>query len=249
MNLQLPSLKQVDNPRDEATLIEESLESARNGSPMRLLEAGCGQEWPLRMNDVHVTGLDLDPEALRIRQATRHDLDDVVVGDLATADLPHDAFDGIYCAFVLEHVPDARRVLTNFRRWVRPGGLVVVKVPDPDSVRGTVARLTPHWFHVWYWRHVIRYPHAGEPGYSPYPIRYSPTITRAGMRETCAELGFDLVVERGDARHFGDAPGPRGTAIAALVRAIAWVSGGRLVASHDNLLFVLRRRSIVAPCV
>ncbi len=63
--------------------------------PLRILEAGCGQRWPLRISDVnlHITGVDLDEDALFIRQTQRGDLDDAILGDLRTVVLPSEAFD------------------------------------------------------------------------------------------------------------------------------------------------------------
>lgn len=42
-----------------------------------------------------------------------------------------------------------------------PGGQIVVAAPNPYSVKGFVTRYTPHWFHVWYYRHVLHRPQAG----------------------------------------------------------------------------------------
>ncbi|GLZ51767.1 class I SAM-dependent methyltransferase [Actinomycetospora sp. NBRC 106378] len=235
-------LEQLPDQASEVALITGWIESARpDAGPVRILEAGCGNHWPLAVPDAHLTGLDLDADALRIRREELGDLDEAVVGDLVDADLPDGGFDVAYCAYVLEHVPAADRVLGNLLRWVRPGGLVVVKVPDPHSVRGAVTRVTPHWFHVAYWRYVVRYPHAGEPGYSPYPTFYHPVISRAGLRRFAAETGAEIVAERGDSRYNGDAPGLLGRAIGRFVSAVATASRGRLTATHDNLLVILRR--------
>lgn len=238
-----PPLEQIESLDAEAALLARHLESARpDGGVLRVLEAGCGQRWPLTVERLHLVGLDLDPDALALRMEQVGDLDEGVVGDLVTAELPEASFDAIYCAFVLEHVEQADRVLENFASWVRPGGLVVVKVPDPHAVRGAVTRLTPHWVHVAYYRYVARFPHAGEPGYQPYPTYYHPVVSRGGIRDFAASHGFDLVAEHGDSRYFSDGPGIVGTSIAAGVRVAGRLSRGRLAATHDNLLFILRRR-------
>src|SRR6185437_11416268 len=74
------------------------------GGPLRILEAGCGRDWPLHVSVPYtLTGLDLDPDAL----AARTDLDEAIIGDLRTAELPAHSFDVVYSAFVLEHVSGA----------------------------------------------------------------------------------------------------------------------------------------------
>lgn len=42
--------------------------------------------------------------------------------------------------------------MKNFVTWVKPNGIIIIKIPDPYSVRGFVTRNTPFWFHVLYYR-------------------------------------------------------------------------------------------------
>jgi SAM-dependent methyltransferase len=49
--------------------------------------------------------------------------------DVTDLELPDESFDAIYCSHVLEHVPEDRRALAEFRRILRIGGWVVVQVP------------------------------------------------------------------------------------------------------------------------
>ncbi|MBI1387995.1 MAG: methyltransferase domain-containing protein [bacterium] len=46
-------------------------------------------------------------------------------------DLPWrgEAFDGVFCSQVLEHVPDPERALREFYRCLKPGGALIVSVP------------------------------------------------------------------------------------------------------------------------
>ena len=64
------------------------------------------------------------------------DLDVAINGDLRNAKLPSHGFDLIYCAYVLEHIEGAAVVLRNFLEWVRPGGAIVIKIPDGNSAYG-----------------------------------------------------------------------------------------------------------------
>ncbi|HTQ36124.1 MAG TPA: methyltransferase domain-containing protein [Steroidobacteraceae bacterium] len=188
------------HPRDELAILEGHIKAqSRPGQTMAVLEAGCGREWYFRMEgiDYELTGIDLDAEALKARQEIKKDLTHGIVGDLRTAQLPAATFDLVYNAYVLEHVAGAELVLRNMVHWLKPGGLLIVRVPDKDSVQGFLARTTPHFFHVWYYRWVWKLKDAGKPGFAPYPTVYDEVISRAGMRDFCAANGLAILEEIG----------------------------------------------------
>ncbi len=190
----------VERTPDEFAILEDHIKAqARPGQTMAVLEAGCGREWYFKMEgiDYELTGLDLDAEALKARQEIRKDLKHGIVGDLRTAQLPPASFDVIYNAFVLEHVSGAEVVLSNIVRWLKPGGLLIVRVPDADGVHGFLARMTPYLFHVWYYRWVWKLKEAGQPGFAPYPTVYDDVISRRGMLDFCAANGLMVVEEIG----------------------------------------------------
>src|SRR6056297_204926 len=77
-------------------LIENRIrERAQTASRLEILEAGCGRAWPFDLSgiDYHITGIDLDGDALEVRRNTRKDLDVAVVGDLQNASFPPRSFD------------------------------------------------------------------------------------------------------------------------------------------------------------
>jgi SAM-dependent methyltransferase len=54
-----------------------------------------------------------------------------IVADLTTSnDVPSDAFDCIICTFVLHLVLDCDRMVAELRRVLKPGGVLLVAVPD-----------------------------------------------------------------------------------------------------------------------
>lgn len=189
-------------PRYEAELqlLEERLRAQwKPGQVLRVLEAGCGREWYFRMAgiDYELTGVDMDADALQARQVQKKDLQQAIVGDLRTVELPAGSFDIIYNAFVLEHVEGARTVLENFVRWLKPGGIMIVRVPDKDGVQGFLARHTPHFFHVFYYRWAWKMKNAGKPGFAPYPTIYDEVISRRGLHEFCDAHGLEVIEEIG----------------------------------------------------
>lgn len=61
--------------------------------PVRILDAGCGRMWSWDLGSLpyHLTGLDSDAEALRLRVEVLGDLDTAIVGDLTSTESPSEA--------------------------------------------------------------------------------------------------------------------------------------------------------------
>ena len=211
-------------------------------SHIKILEAGCGQRWPLNLSgiDFHLTGLDIDGDALNIRLEKSKDLQKAVVGDLRKDVLDRESFDVVYCSFVLEHVSGAETALLNFVNWVKPGGIIILRIPDPESVHGFATRVTPHWFHVLYYRLVLKLENAGKPGHGPYPTYYDPVIWRAGMSEFCKKSNLPLVAEYGFSHII---PGRNVvTRLMGIFRfCVSLMSLGHLGHRHNNLLYIIQK--------
>jgi len=209
--------------------------------PVEILEAGCGSRWDVNLEglEYRVVGVDLDAVAVQTRVSVRKDLDEVIIGDLHTVDLGARKFDIIFSSFVLEHVIGVEPLLERFVSWLRPGGIIIIRVPDPDSVKGLTTKLTPHWFHIWYYRVVLSYPDAGKPGKPPYPTIYEPIVSRSGLREFCEKNG--LIVQNEYASG-GVKKRDRNIdrIINAFTKLVSLVTFGRLSDRHTDLLVVLR---------
>jgi SAM-dependent methyltransferase len=236
------------SPTQEQEMLEAYLraKASETPPPLRILEAGCGRRWPLRLKDFAytLTGIDVDEAALEIRKSIHNDLHEVVVGDLRTARFDDGAFDVIFNSFVLEHIQDAQRVLENFVRWLRPGGLLILRIPDRDSVYGFVARMTPHWFHVVFARHISGWKWAGKPGCGPYPTVYDPVVSRRGIHEFAARRGLAIREEYGHAIALKNAKPPRTLLVNSVVGMLGALSLGRLASDHSNLTYVLEKAPV-----
>jgi len=239
-------MKLFDSYGDELRAIEDCiLGQAQSGEKLRILEAGCGREWYFKLNgtDYELTGLDVDAEALRARREILRDLDNAILGDLRTAELAPASFDIIYNAFVLEHVRGAETVLQNFVRWLKPGGLLIVRFPDRDSVHGLLARLTPHWAHILYYKHAWRMKEAGKPGFPPYPTVYDVEVSLRGFRDYCAKHKLEIEEE------FGVGTYRRGFGWIAritpfIARTISLLTFYRYHAQYVDLTFIVRKPAI-----
>jgi SAM-dependent methyltransferase len=236
-------MKVLNQPQAEWRLVEACIRGrVPQGRVMQILEAGCGRHWVFRMPDVayELTGIDLDAAALEARKTVKRDLHHAFVGDLRTVQLESGHYDVIYSSFVLEHIPGAERVLENFTRWVRPGGIIVVRVPDRDSIQGFTTRLTPFWVHVWFYRYVMGQPNAGKPGFAPYPTIYDPVISRRGIREFAERHGLVLREEVGHGE-YRRGPRPLQMLIGAYAKVVEILSFGRVHSKAANVTFILEK--------
>lgn len=236
-------LKLLDHHRQEGLLIESALNEAWRGvgAPVRILEAGCGRRWDLLGLDFpyHLTGIDLDAEALRLRLEHAKDLDEGIRGDLLSATFDDGRFDIVYSSYVLEHVHGAREILDKFVDWVRPGGFIILRVPDGRSAYGTITTFSPHWFHVLYYRWILGHKTAGQPGFPPYPTAFDEVVSAVGIRDYAVAKGLEVVSAA--RTRVETKPGMRGAAVRAAMGVVKVMTLARRSDQHCTLTFVLRR--------
>lgn len=232
----------LGSDQEELELLEAHIARLYDGTELRILEAGCGPRWPLRLNGIRyrLTGVDLDAAALQRRKSVARDLDEAILADLREIDFTPGSFDVIYNAFVLEHIENAVHVLERFAHWLRPGGLLIVMLPDRDSVFGFLTRITPLWFHVLYHRVLLQHANAGKPGFGPYPTHYDRVVSRNGIREFCRAHRFTVSEERGVCT-YAIASGMRARLVRAIAMTVSALSLGALPWTHNNLTYVLRK--------
>ncbi len=126
-------------------------------SPGRVLDVGCGRGVMLAaLRDMgwQVVGTEVSAEAAR--HARDHLGIEVHAVDLTDLPHQHSHFDAITFWHVLEHLPDAGGAIRRARALLRPGGLLVVAVPNMDSLEACLAG--PAWFHLDVPRHLFDFP-------------------------------------------------------------------------------------------
>jgi SAM-dependent methyltransferase len=175
---------------------------------------------------------------MQLRLEREGDLDEWIVGDLRTVELPAGAFDTAYCSYLLEHVSGAQRVLDRLIATLRPGGRLIVRVPDGDSVYGWAAKHAPIRIQVAYKRWIEGFPDAGKPGHAPYPVVYDPVVSLRGLRRFADSRGLRVVAEAGSNTYVTGVFKRAAPVAQAALNAVAGASRGRLTATHNNLAVV-----------
>src|SRR5262245_29093355 len=100
----------------------------------RLLDYGCGSGWyaqQMRELGWRVTGMDFS--AYAAEQVRRHFGIPTLTGTLPHPQVAPASFDVITLGAVLEHVPHPHRLMAAVAEALRPGGYVVVSVPNLAS--------------------------------------------------------------------------------------------------------------------
>lgn len=238
--LALPPLATIEHRRLDSEIVVSSIR--RLTGPLSILEAGCGKRWPLKLEgiDYRLTGIDLDAEALRIRVHNVGDLHEAIVGDLTAPGMIAQArYDVVYSSFVLEHIEPAESAIEAMIDGLKPGGLLILRIPDRYSVFGWTARVTPHFLHVAYYRMVLRHRNAGKPGFAPYPTVHARVVCREGIQQMAQRCGCKVLHEHAHGYYWRE--GRARHAIHLYARALAVLSLGKLAWRHNNLTYVIRK--------
>jgi 2-polyprenyl-3-methyl-5-hydroxy-6-metoxy-1,4-benzoquinol methylase len=134
------------------TLRMRELRDLPNG---RLLDLGCGKGHFLsaaRSAGWDAVGIDHSRAAAEAAKRL-YDID-IIVGDIADTAL-RGPFDVVTMWHVLEHVPEPAAILERIRPILRPGGRLVVSVPNLESIQARA--FGRHWFHLDRQHHVSHF--------------------------------------------------------------------------------------------
>jgi SAM-dependent methyltransferase len=233
----------LENYRQEIDLIEQSIRNLYDGSSeLTIIEAGCGRKWLLNLVGINyrIIGIDLDEDALDIRVNEKKDLDEAIVADLQDFDLGERKVDVIYNSFVLEHVKNAELMMENFDKALKSGGLLILRLPDRNTVFGTITRLTPLWFHVFFKKYIQGRDKSGMPGFGPYPTYYKKIVSRDGIRDFCKSYGYEISEEYGSCSYLRQ-NNLRTKVVKFFSVIVSMLSLGKLPWYYNNLTYVLTK--------
>ena len=122
----------------------------------RVLDVGCGRGTLL----ASLAGRGYEAHGLEISRDAAEGADpraEIRIADsLAEAAYPDDWFDMVIIWHVLEHIRDPKTTLTEVHRVLRPGGIIVVAVPNFSSWQSRWTGAA--WFHLDPPRHIYHFP-------------------------------------------------------------------------------------------
>jgi len=164
--------------------------SLYHGSMVRVLEAGCGSASFLRFNGTtQLVGIDISAKQLE-RNTVLHEK---IIGDIQSYEHPAESYDAIVCWDVLEHLREPELALKLFARAIKPGGLVILKMPNVLSLKGLVTKLMPHFVHVLAYRYFFNEKDAGKEDTLPFRTFLRLSISERRIRKQGEQLGLKTV--------------------------------------------------------
>lgn len=128
-------LEQDPAYKRRARIIFENLDLKGNE---KVLEVGCGRGFYLKTlksvwPDLEVTGIDLNQKYLDKAKEFLGSLDvRLVKGDATKLPFKDKTFDRIIASEILEHIPDDQKAVSEMYRVLKPGGIVMVTVPNKN---------------------------------------------------------------------------------------------------------------------
>ena len=123
----------------------------RYGEGRRVLDAGCGVGYgaaELAQSALHVTGLDISPEAVEFARVN-YPIPNLrfVVSSCTATPFPKNSFELVVAFEVIEHLQDFRGFLNECARVVTPQGLCIVSSPNKSYYAESRAKTGPNPFH------------------------------------------------------------------------------------------------------
>lgn len=112
------------------------LEAVDRDKPKKILDAGCGKGFYVQslayfpfIKEIH--GFDINETYLKVTKENSSDpRSRIQKASIYSLPYPCNYFDFIICSEVLEHLEDDKKALLELKRVLKPGGILVVSVPN-----------------------------------------------------------------------------------------------------------------------
>ncbi len=122
------------------------IDNYKIGKKGKVLDVGCAYGFFLQAAKKwgwQVTGVDISPYAIKMLKKNKIK---GIVGDLRKIKFPQNSFDLVTTFHTLEHANDPVSLLKEIKRILKPGGMILVGVPDQKCL---LARLLGKKWHGW----------------------------------------------------------------------------------------------------
>jgi SAM-dependent methyltransferase len=231
--------------RESLLAVHDILGTTLPPTRLAIYEAGGGSTSFLPLNVLrraHVTVVDIDEEQIRNNDYAQ----ETIHGDVQTYRFPPGSFDLVICYNVIEHLSDVEAALERFCESLKQDGLILIGAPNPKSLSGVVTKHSPHWFHVWFYRHVRGDKSAGLPGRAPFSTIFHPLVTLSNLEAFAETNGLQVIYRKEyESPRFPEMRA-RKPVLAALLDAAAVVMNlllrGKADVRHGDYHVILRKR-------
>ena len=116
----------------------------------RLLDIGCGTGWITSVwaeNGFNVTGLESSPVRAKIARE-RHGLN-IAEKHIETYE-PEEKYDIVIMRHLLEHIEDPESVIKKVRTFIKPGGVLLVVIPNINAIGRYMFKENFEWVLPWH---------------------------------------------------------------------------------------------------
>ncbi len=122
-----PFIKYINNRR-----LNEICKLLPGNKEIKILDAGCGEGQLLerisKMKYKNLYGVDVTKVALE--DAKKRVKAKLFLQNLNKMSFPDKFFDAVICTEVIEHIPDYKKVLNEFKRILKKNGLLIISFPN-----------------------------------------------------------------------------------------------------------------------
>jgi len=181
--------------RDSLLAVHGILGSRLPPARLSIYEAGGGSTSFLPLDVLRrarVTVVDIDEDQIRNNDYAQ----EAILGDVQIHRFAPGSFDLVICYNVIEHLPDVEAALSRFCESLKQGGLMFIGAPNPNSLSGVVTKYSPHWFHVWFYRHIRGQREAGQAGHAPFPTFFHPLVTLSNLENFASTHALQMIYRK-----------------------------------------------------
>jgi SAM-dependent methyltransferase len=159
---------------------QDKIDLVRTHKPAgRLLDVGAGVGlfvWEARKSGYDVKGIEFSAQA--VETGLRNGESSIICGDFLRAEEPASSVDIVTLWHVIEHLDSPVDVLRKIHQILKPGGIVIITVPNIDSLQARVFR--GRWYHLDVPRHLFHYS----------PATLGALLENAGFRVAETKFGW-----------------------------------------------------------
>ena len=121
-----------------------------------ILDLGCSSgSFLATVADCFETRFGVEISSEMALRAERNSGAHVFVGDILEASFPQESFDAVTCFHVLEHMYEPRRTVAKVWKWLKPGGVFYVLVPNIDAGESRI--FGSYWYPLELPRHLSHF--------------------------------------------------------------------------------------------